>query len=107
MRWRARFPTQGKECTTSESGVWPFALFRELDIMRLSERVGSGPKMNIDALHHRASRRFQRVAGVCAGVPARGPISAAEIDNCSHRRLVLSVEQVLRILLCAVANVGE
>lgn len=40
-------------------------------------------------------------------LPARGPITVAEIDNCSHRHLVLSAEQVLHILLCVAANLGE
>lgn len=40
-------------------------------------------------------------------LPARGPITAAEIDNCSHRHLALSAEQVLRILLCVVAHLAE
>jgi len=40
-------------------------------------------------------------------LPARGPLTAVQIDNCSHRRLVLSAEQVLRILLCVIANLGR
>lgn len=38
-------------------------------------------------------------------LPAQGTITAAQIDNCSHRHLALSAEQVLRILLCVVAHV--
>jgi hypothetical protein len=40
-------------------------------------------------------------------LPARGPITAVQIDNCSHRRLALSAEQLLRILLCVIANLGD
>jgi hypothetical protein len=40
-------------------------------------------------------------------LPTRGPITAAQIDNCSHRRLALSAEQLLRIFLCMIANLGN
>jgi len=33
-------------------------------------------------------------------IPGEGSITEGQIDNCSHRHLALSVEQILRILLC-------
>jgi hypothetical protein len=37
-------------------------------------------------------------------LPPRGPITKAQIDNCSHRHLVLSTDRIVHILLCLVAS---
>ena len=39
--------------------------------------------------------------------PARGPLTREAIDNCSHRRLVLSTDQILRIMLGLLAGLAE
>ena len=40
-------------------------------------------------------------------LPPQGPITAAEIDNCSHRHLALPVDRVLQILLCVVVSLAK
>ena len=76
-----------------------------------------GERMEAERLHALLCELLTRPCRPCIpdaaltlariSLPSRGPLTAAQIDNCSHRRLALSAEQVLRILLCVIANLGR
>jgi hypothetical protein len=40
-------------------------------------------------------------------LPARGAVTDAQIDNCSHRHLALSADRLLQVLLCTLGSLGR
>jgi hypothetical protein len=79
---------------------------------RLAEAIREG--MGAERLHALLSEWVSQPCRPCVpdpavtlariDLPARGAITATRIDNWSHRRLALSADRVLQILLCALVG---